>query len=86
MVFFIYFFIDILLNIQVDASIAAIYTVLSERQRRFAKHSEHIQKVQDIQASLNKVKFSLQQTMPLLEYLNGVLPEDKRLEPFQWDK
>ena len=62
--------------------IQTLYNNLTERQKKFAKYAEQIKKVGEIQTTLNKVKMSVEQTLPVMERLNTVLPPDDQLEPF----
>lgn len=68
--------------LQVDYTIHQLYNALTERQKRFAKYAEQIQKVQEMHNVLNKVKMNVEQTLPLMERLNSVLPPNDQLEPF----
>ena len=70
------------LILQVDYTIHQIYNALTERQKKFAKYAEQIQKVQEMSNVLNKVKMNVEQILPLMERLNSVLPPEDQLEPF----
>ena len=39
--------------------------------------------MKEVTATLEEVRSSLEQSVPLLHKLNQLLPEDQRLEPFQ---
>ena len=67
---------------QVDFAIQTIYLHLTERQKKFAKYAEQIQKINEMSSVLNRVKMSVEQTIPLMERLNSVLPVGDQLEPF----
>ena len=65
-----------------DYQVQTLYTHLTERQKKFAKYAEQIKKVGEMQTALIKVKMSVDQTLPIMERLNSVLPEEDQLEPF----
>ena len=67
---------------QIDFVIQTLYNQLTERQKKYAKYAEQIQKVQEMSSVLNRVRMSVEQTVPLMERLNSVLPPDDQLEPF----
>lgn len=64
-----------------DFAIQTLYNNLTERQKKFAKYAEQIKKVGEMQTALNKVKMSVEQTLPVMERLNSVLPPSEQLEP-----
>ena len=57
---------------------------LSERQKAYAKAAEQLKKTSDITQSLKKMRYNIKQTEEMLTQLNEQLPEDLRLEPFQF--
>jgi len=57
-----------------------------ERQRKFAKHAEHINKVNDLSRSLTKCQSVLNDCRHTIQMLNELLPQDERLEPFSWSE
>ena len=59
---------------------------MTERQKKFSKYADQMQKVQEMNTILNKVKNNLEQTLPLMERLNSVLPPEEQLEPFSLEK
>ncbi|XP_070532726.1 BLOC-1-related complex subunit 5-like [Ptychodera flava] len=67
---------------EVDQSINTIMASMTDRQKKFAKYAEHIQKVEEMSAVLKRVQMSVDQLVPLMERLNSVLPDDDRLEAF----
>ena len=68
--------------LQVDFAAQTLYNQLTDRQKKFAKYAEQIQKVNEMATVLNRVKMNVQQTIPLMERLNSVLPLEDQLEPF----
>ncbi|XP_041452921.1 BLOC-1-related complex subunit 5-like [Lytechinus variegatus] len=67
---------------EVDAIIHSIMQSMAERQKRFAKHAEQIQKINDMSSTLKRVQMNVDQLIPLMDRLNSVLPDTERLEPF----
>eukprot|EP00057_Strongylocentrotus_purpuratus_P032793 XP_788867.1 PREDICTED: loss of heterozygosity 12 chromosomal region 1 protein homolog [Strongylocentrotus purpuratus] len=67
---------------EVDAIIHSIMQSMAERQKRFAKHAEQIQKINEMSGTLKRVQMSVDQLIPLMDRLNSVLPDAERLEPF----
>ena len=67
---------------QVDLAIQTMYNNLTERRNRFAKYTEQIQKVNEITTTLTRIQTSLEQTIPIMDRLNSVLPLEEQLEPF----
>lgn len=55
-----------------------------DRQKRFARFAEQMNKVHELSRQLTRCHSLLNQTLESLETLNNLLPVEERLEPFVW--
>ncbi|XP_034939098.1 LOW QUALITY PROTEIN: BLOC-1-related complex subunit 5 [Chelonus insularis] len=72
------------LCVNIDAEVNKIMAQAVERQKKFAKFAEHMNKVHELSKQLTKCHMQLNQTLESLETLNNMLPIKDRLEPFVW--
>jgi len=69
-------------NMEVELGKAVNLAV--DRQKRFARFAEQLNKVHELSRQLTRCHSLLNQTLESLEMLNNLLPVEERLEPFVW--
>ncbi|XP_043494863.1 BLOC-1-related complex subunit 5 isoform X1 [Polistes fuscatus] len=72
------------LCINLEAEVNRILGLAVERQKKFTKFAEQLNKVHELSRQLTKCHSLLNQTLESLETLNNFLPIEDRLEPFVW--
>lgn len=65
---------------QLDQQSNQVLLKYTERQKAFAKHAEHTRKIEEISASLKRVRMRLDASFSMLEELNKYLPEEDQLK------
>jgi len=69
---------------EVEGTIRTVMKSYGDRQRKFAKYVERLNKVVDLSNGLTKCHQTLNQALESIEVLNNLLPTEERLEPFVW--
>ncbi|KAK0081172.1 hypothetical protein PV325_012635 [Microctonus aethiopoides] len=72
------------LCVNIDADVNKLLAQAVEKQKKFAKFAEHMNKVHELSRLLTKCHMQLNKTLESLETLNNMLPINDRLEPFVW--
>ena len=71
-------------TLQIDSEVSRLMSLMTERQRKYAKYAEKLGKVHELSHQLNRCHMVLNQTLESMETLNNTLPVEERLEPFVW--
>lgn len=71
-------------TLQIDTEVSRLMSLMTERQRKYAKYAEKLGKVHELSHQLNRCHMVLNQTLESMETLNNTLPVEERLEPFVW--
>ncbi|XP_013379465.1 BLOC-1-related complex subunit 5 [Lingula anatina] len=67
---------------EIDFAIRTIMGIVTERQKKYAKYAEQLQKVHEMTTTLTRIKSSVEYTLSQMEQLNKLLPPEEQLEPF----
>lgn len=65
---------------EVDQRISAIMSVLSERQKAYARYTEKLARIHEVAHSVSRCQLALATAMDSIETLNRQLPANERLE------
>ena len=57
-----------------------LYTTLTTQQKQFARYVEQMQKIGEVSTLSSRIQMTLDQTLPILERLNSILPVEEQLE------
>lgn len=60
----------------------SLHMTLCSQQKQFARHADQLKKVTEMLSLCNRIHMTIDQTLPVLERLNSLLPSDRQLEPF----
>ncbi|XP_050305837.1 BLOC-1-related complex subunit 5 isoform X2 [Anthonomus grandis grandis] len=69
---------------EVDSDITKMVTVVTDRQKKYAKYADKLSKVSELSHQLNRCHMLLNQILESMETLNNKLDIEDRLEPFVW--
>lgn len=69
---------------EVEVNCAAVMSAVSDRYRRLVHVSAHLKKVQEMSQTLRRLDFNIKRIIPMMDRLNNLLPEDDRLESFNY--
>ena len=75
---------QITLCASMETEFGKVLNLAVDRQKKFAKFTEQINKVYELSRQLTRCHSLLNQTLESLETLNNLLPIEERLEPFVW--
>ncbi|XP_076334057.1 BLOC-1 related complex subunit 5 isoform X1 [Tachypleus tridentatus] len=67
---------------EIDFAVATLMSMMTERQKKFAKYAEQLGKVHDISSTLKRCHMTLTELVESMDTLNKLLPEEEKLEPF----
>lgn len=70
----------------IDKNAAARFQRFNKAAQGIKRHEANLQTVTPFAAGVNKMQDAIQAITPLLAQLNNMLPEDARLEPFQFSQ
>jgi len=68
----------------VDFAAQSVYNSLTDQQKKFAHCAEQLQKVTEISSTLKRIHQTIEQTVPVMQRLNSVLPDSEQLEAFSF--
>lgn len=58
----------------------SLYAALTTQQKMFARYAEQIQKICEISTLASRIQMTLDQTVPVMDRLNRILPAEDQLE------
>ncbi|XP_012224299.1 BLOC-1-related complex subunit 5 [Linepithema humile] len=70
--------------INMETEFSKVLNFAIDRQKRFTRFAEQLNKVHELSRQLTRCHSLLNQTLESLETLNNLLPVEERLEPFVW--
>ena len=68
---------------EVDVAAKRLHDVLTDRQKKFAKYAEQLNKVQEMSSTLARLRSHADQLERQMDLLNSQLPPEQQLEPFR---